>query len=208
MASEPGTDWNYSDEGYFLLGIVIEKVTGESYADYMREAFFEPLGMAQTHLLDQNRIVPHLARGYAWKNGKLERNRRVWNFAVTSHFGVMSLLDDMMRWEAELSHPRVIDSQARKATWEIQGILDTDESCDTWGYARGWLVRIVDGHPILSHGGYSGTAYLRFIDSGLSVIVLSHREDAPGELSPVDMAWEIAHAVDASAPADGYHCEI
>lgn len=206
MNSKPGTDWKYSDEGYFLLGIVIEKVTGESYADYMRRTYFEPLGLVQTHLLDQNRIVPHLARGYAWKNGKLERNRRVWNFAVSSHFGVMSSLKDMIRWEAELSHPNLIDSQAMRATWEIQRTFDTGASCDTWGYGRGWFVDVVDGHTILSHGGYAGTAYLRFVDSGLSVIVLSNREDAPNELSPTDMAWEIAHVVDASIPAAGYHC--
>ena len=206
MISTPGTDWSYSDEGYFLLGIVIEKITGESYADYMRETFFEPLGMAQTHLLDQNRIVPHLARGYAWKESRLERNRRVWNFAVTSHFGVMSSLSDMMRWEAELSHPRVIDGHAMRATWEIQRTFDTGESCDTWGYARGWLVDVVDGHTILSHGGYAGTAYLRFVESGLSVIVLTNREDTPDAMSPTDMAWEIAHVVDPSVPAEGYDC--
>ncbi len=148
MIAKPGSDWSYSDQGYFLLGIIIEVVTGQSYAEFMQTTFFRPLGMEQTHLLDQGRIVPFLSQGYAWKEGKLQRNRRVWQFALTSHFGVMSSLRDMMRWEAELVDPKVIIHDALEATWEIQRTFDTGESCDTFGYARGWQVQVVDGRRL------------------------------------------------------------
>ncbi len=206
MLSEPGTDWSYSDQGYFLLGVIIEEVTGRSFADYMQSTFFEPLGMKQTHLLDQRRIVPHLAQGYAWKNGALQRNRRVWQFELASHFGVMSSLRDMMSWEAELAEPEVIDRGALEATWEIRREFDVGSSCDRWGYARGWQTRVVDGRRILEHGGYAGTGYIRFLDDGLSIIVLTNREDAPDELSPVAVGWEVAHAVEPAIPANAYPC--
>ena len=77
MIAEPGTDWNYSDQGYFLLGLIIEAASGSSYAEFMHDRFFGPLGMDQTHLLDQRRIVPYAAQGYAVENGRLQRNRRV-----------------------------------------------------------------------------------------------------------------------------------
>ncbi|RUO76159.1 serine hydrolase domain-containing protein [Idiomarina seosinensis] len=206
MLADPGTDWNYSDQGYFLLGIIIEEVSGQSYAEFMEATFFRPLGMDQTHLLDQRKIVPHLAQGYAWSNGKLQRNRRVWQFALTSHFGVMSSLDDLIRWEAELSNPKLINRKALEATWQIQRPFDTGRQCDTWGYARGWQVLIVNGRRILNHGGYSGTAYIRDVDTGLSVIVLTNREDTSNALHPLSLGWEAAHAADSSIPSDGYRC--
>ncbi|MFW6084828.1 MAG: serine hydrolase, partial [Gemmatimonadota bacterium] len=162
--------------------------------------------MEQTHLLDQRRIVPHLAQGYAWKDGALQRNRRVWQFELTPHFGVMSSLRDMMRWEAELADPEVVDRRALEATREIRREFDVGSSCDRWGYARGWQVRVVDGRRILEHGGHAGTAYIRFVDEGLSVIVLTNREDAQDELSPVAFGWEVAHAVEPRIPADAYPC--
>jgi len=206
MLAKPGTDWNYSDLGYFLLGVIVEAVTGQEYAQFMQSTFFGPLGMDQTHLLDQRRIVPHLAQGYAWQDGSLQRNRRVWQFPLTSHFGVMSSLHDMMLWEAELSDPQVVRRDALEATWDIQRTFDTGDSCDTWGYARGWQVYVVDGRRTLSHGGYSGTAYIRAVDTGLSIIVLTNREDTSEALSPLSLAWGVAHAVDPSIPADGYRC--
>ncbi len=206
MVARPGTDWNYSDQGYFLLGVIIEGVTGQTYAEFMQSTFFRPLGMDQTHLLDQRRIVPHLAQGYAWQDGALKRNRRVWEFPLTSHFGVMSSLHDMMLWEAELSDPRSVMRDALEATWEIQRTFQAGDSCDTWGYARGWQVTVVGGRRTLSHGGYSGTAYIRAVDDDLAVIVLTNREDTSEALSPFAFGWEAAHIVDPAMPVEGYRC--
>lgn len=206
MVAAPGTDWHYSDQGYFLLGIIIEAVTKKSFADYMQATFFSPLNMNQTHLLDQSKIVPFLAQGYAWQEGKLKRNRRVWQFALTSHFGVMSSLRDMIRWEAELAEPKVINREALQATWQIQRVFDTGKSCDTWGYARGWQVQVVDGQRILNHGGYAGTGYIRAVDHELAVIVLTNREDTPDAMSPLALAWAAAHAVEPSISGNGYRC--
>jgi len=207
MAARPGEDWIYSDQGYFLLGLVIEQVTGQSYGDYLRETLFGPLGMNQTAMLDQSAIVPHRAEGYAWREADgLQRNRRVWQFGLMSHFGVTSSLDDMMAWEAALSGSETINNGALVATAEIQRPFDTGETCDSWGYARGWTAYHREGRTLVSHGGYSGTAYVRDLTTGLSVIVLTNREDTPDAISPMGIAWAAAHAVDEELPEGGPRC--
>ena len=207
MVARPGEDWIYSDQGYFLLGLVIEQVTGQSYGDYLQDTFFGPLGMDQTAMLDQSAIVPHRAEGYAWREDDgLQRNRRVWQFGLMSHFGVTSSLDDMMAWEVALSGSGVVNDGALAATAEIQRPFDTGETCDSWGYARGWMTYHMGGRTLVSHGGYSGTAYVRDLTTGLSVIVLTNREDTPDAISPMAIAWAAAHAVDSELPEDGPRC--
>lgn len=206
LQAEPGTDWRYSDQGYFLLGLVIEAVTEQSFEDALRARFWAPLGMDQTRMLDQSAIVPHRADGYGVYDGELLRNRRVWQFGLTSHFGVTSSLDDLMVWEAELNDPQVLDPDVIAQAAEIQRVFDTGETCERWGYARGWWSHDVDGHQITSHAGYSGTAYVRDMTSGQSVIVLTNREDGEGLVSPLAIAWAAGHAAGMDVPETGLTC--
>jgi CubicO group peptidase (beta-lactamase class C family) len=119
---------------------------------------------------------------------------------------VTSSLDDMMAWEAALWGSGAVDDGALAATAEIQRPFDTGETCDSWGYARGWMAYHRDGRTLVSHGGYSGTAYVRDLSTGLSVIVLTNREDTPDALSPMAIAWAAAHAVDEALPEGGPRC--
>ncbi len=65
LAFEPGTRWQYSNTGFLLLGAVIEKVTGQTYFDYVRENIFKPAGMINTDSYEMDQVVPNLAIGYA-----------------------------------------------------------------------------------------------------------------------------------------------
>ena len=206
VRSAPGEDWHYSDQGYFLLGLVIEEVTGQSYGDYMQRRYFQPLGMDRTRLLDQSAVVPDRAEGYAWGGGEILRNRRVWQFGLTSHFGVTSSLEDLMTWEAELANPSVIDPAALAATVEIRRRFDVGEACESWGYARGWTAYRVAGRTIVSHGGYAGAAYVRDQGSGVSAIVLTNRQDGTDVISPMAIAWAAVNAVEPALPAEGLEC--
>ena len=206
LDSEPGSDWRYSDQGYFLLGLVIEEVTGKPYETALRDRFWTPLGMSQTAILDQSAIVAHRAEGYGVYEGELARNRRVWQFGLTSHFGVTSSLADLMIWEAELDDPQVLDPAVIAQAAEIQRAFDAGESCERWGYARGWWSHDVDGRQITSHAGYSGTAYVRDMTNGQSVIVLTNREDGEGLVSPMAIAWAAGHAAGMDVPEGGLTC--
>ncbi len=206
MVSEPGTDWNYSDQGYFLLGLVIEAVTGHSFDNQLQATFFAPLEMDNTRMLDQSAIVPHRAEGYGVYDGELARNRRVWQFELTPHFGVTSSLSDLMVWERELTAPAVLNGDTIHATAEIQRNFSTGESCEAWGYARGWWSHQYQGRTLVSHAGYAGTAYIRDQSNGMSVIVLTNREDGPDLTSPLSIAWAVFNAFDPSVPAAGLQC--
>jgi CubicO group peptidase (beta-lactamase class C family) len=74
MKSIPGTDWEYSDQGYFLAGYVAEKATGKTFDSLMKEKFFEPMKMNNTRFLNQNDIILNRAAGYVVKNGEYKNN--------------------------------------------------------------------------------------------------------------------------------------
>lgn len=206
LIAPPGTDWSYSDQGYFLLGLVVEKVSGRSFEDHLQERFFEPTGMKQTRFLDQSAIIPELAQGYIFEDEELKRGRRVWQFGLTSHFGVLSSLDDLMRWESALyrgdGQLEVINPQS----WKIQRYFSTGDSCREWGYARGWWAMDTGDRKLVYHAGYSGTAYIRDVTNGLSAIVLTNREVSEGQAEPLAIAWAALNAIDPAIPAEGYRC--
>ena len=65
----PGEKWNYSNSGFFLLGMLIEKVTGKTYGEFLDERIFRPLRMTHTRVNDLHAVIPNRAQGYTW-NGK------------------------------------------------------------------------------------------------------------------------------------------
>src|SRR5204862_4949447 len=70
----PGEKWSYSNTGYYVLGLLIEKVSGKPYWEFLDERIFEPLGMTQTRSGDPKAVIPDRARGYAWEQDAY-RNR-------------------------------------------------------------------------------------------------------------------------------------
>jgi len=202
MDSKPGTGWEYSDLGYFLLGVVLEKVTGQSFEQFMTERVFEPLGMTSTRIINQAALVPGRVAGYTVVNGELRNNRRVWQFELTSHMGVMSSLDDVIRWERALARRRVFTEAIVNRMWAPAYVFYEDENTDALlGYGYGWFVERQGGHSIVHHSGFTGTHYLRDLGTGLTVILLTNRDYPAGTATGV-VARDIARLVDPSIPDD------
>ena len=78
MAFAPGEKWQYSDQGYFLLGRIIEKTSGKTYRQFLKERIFQPLEMTATTTINQAEVIPHLAAGYTQVNGTLYRYARLY----------------------------------------------------------------------------------------------------------------------------------
>ena len=103
MGSAPGEKWVYSDVGYFLLGMVIEKVTGQRYQDALAQRILNPLGMTSSRMLDHRRPLKHLARGYtlytnpATAEPEILNIRRVVDVELASHFGLFSTVKDLVK---------------------------------------------------------------------------------------------------------------
>ncbi len=88
----PGQGAEYSDPGYFLLGMVIEKVSGMAYRDFMQQRVFGPVGMTSTRIMDRREIVKGHASCYALHNGVIENDRRVWQHDLPSYFGAQRMI--------------------------------------------------------------------------------------------------------------------
>lgn len=180
----PGSAWRYSNTGYALLSLIVERVSGERFADFLRARIFEPLEMSGTYAHEDGRtVIPNRAWGYTVRGDSVLRTDQSNTSAVLGDGGVYSSIDDLAKWHASLDHaPLVGDSLWRGATTPFT--LD-DGTATTYGF--GWFVERFNGHVRLRHHGETRgftNAVSRFPDDGLTVVVLTNRTgSAPWEIA-------------------------
>jgi CubicO group peptidase (beta-lactamase class C family) len=179
----PGTEHRYSNSGYFLLGLIIEAVTQQSFADVLNARIFQPLGMTETHINDRHILIPNRVAGYVWSDHGWENAPTI---GLTHHFangGLVSSIMDLAKWEAALTAYTLLSAEQLAQMWRPQTLVDG--RLIEYGY--GWMITQQEGHRLVAHGGAipGFTAYIaRFIDRGLSVVVLTNRYlAAPGAIA-------------------------
>lgn len=197
MKSVPGTDWEYSDQGYFLAGYVAEKATGKIFDSLMTSEFFKPMGMTNTGFLSQDDIIPNRAAGYIIKNGEYKNNRRQWQFELTPHFGVMSTIDDMVKYDKAITRGIINEKVFDEITTPNRFFLK--DGIYQYSYGLGWEIHDFDNRRIVAHSGYTGSVYLKDLKTGLSIIILTNRDANQGTSQQV-LAKRIAKEVDKSFP--------
>jgi D-alanyl-D-alanine carboxypeptidase len=185
-----GERFQYSDVGYFLLGMIIERVSGKRYAEFVDERFFRPLGMTSTSVLDHSRILKHRAAGYTLRNGQLVNIRRVVDVELPSHYGVFSSVTDLVTWDAALSAGRVLKPASLAQMWTPVRLNYGGH----YAYGFGWFASERRGHRWITHTGITGTEFSRFPDDGLTVIVLTNLGRHVGATTPVN-AWGLTYGV-------------
>ena len=185
----PGERWQYSDQGYFLLGMIIEKASGKRYEEFLRERIFKPLGMTTTAVLAQNRwaVVKNRASGYTLRDGKLARNRRDDQSELASEGGLWSTVKDLAKWDAALYSERILKKSSLDQMWTPVKL----NSGFNHNYGFGWSLNDIRGHRIIGHGGGAGTYIFRLPDDGLTVIVLTNLHMFSGS-SPLTIARGVA----------------
>src|SRR5690349_6718870 len=99
---EPGETWSYDNTGYYLLGIIVEKVSGKSFWQFLDERIFRPLGMKATRNTDARPLVANRAAGYEWVNGAFENRPVLAPFIGFSAGCILSTVEDLARWDAAL----------------------------------------------------------------------------------------------------------
>jgi len=164
---EPGTKWNYSNSGYVLLGYLIEKISGQSYADFVQQNIFTPLGMKDSGYDSNSAIIERHAAGYApGKNGP--ENAGFVNMTVPlSAGGLYSTTEDLLRWEQGLFGGKLL-SPASLAKMTTPFKED---------YAFGLGVSSQGGHKAITHdGGIQGfnTSMIYYPDEKLVIEVLAN----------------------------------
>jgi len=191
LSFTPGERFQYSDVGYTLLGLIVEKATGRRWGEYLDERFFKPLGMASTSVLDHARILKHRAAGYTIRDGELVNIRRIWDVEMPSAYGVFSTVKDLVTWDAALAGGRVLTPASLAQMWTP--LKRNDGGTGLYGF--GWGVYDRRGHRWISHTGLTGTEYSRFPDDRLTVIVLTNLGGfIGGRVSTAD-PWGLTYGV-------------
>ncbi len=114
---QPGETWAYDNTGYYLLGIIIEKVTGKSYWQFLDERIFKPFEMNATRSTDPQPIIPNRASGYEWKNDHFENRPILLPPIAFSAGSLLSTVEDMAKWDAALSTGKVLKQSSLEQMW-------------------------------------------------------------------------------------------
>jgi CubicO group peptidase (beta-lactamase class C family) len=173
----PGAKWAYSNTGYVLLGMIVQKVSGKSYDAFLQERVFNPLGMADTRRDTPDGVVPRRATGYLWYGGAFH-NAEFLKFMMTNHGdrGILSTALDLAKWDAALASNRILTPASQAAMWTPVIHFDGGYTYP-FSYGLGWFIKSIHGHRQLSHpGGAPGAGAIlsRYPDDGLTVILLAN----------------------------------
>ncbi|MFL6529032.1 MAG: serine hydrolase domain-containing protein [Chthoniobacterales bacterium] len=187
----PGSSWAYDNSGFYLLGLVIEKVSGQGYFDFVRETFLKPLGMNATVYGIAQPIIKHRAQGYIIEHGQQVNADAISWVPVFSGGAWCSTVDDTLHWEDALEEGRVVSKEMlekmRTPTQLPNGpIID---------YGFGTRIGSLEGHRCYGHTGTGGgfaNVMLSFPDDQLRIVVLKNSE---GTLAATTIAARLARAI-------------
>jgi CubicO group peptidase (beta-lactamase class C family) len=186
---QPGTDYLYSNSGYWLLGQIVERVTGESMREFARKRIFEPLGMSHSHFHDESghpmsdRVVSYSPDGDGYRIADLQ------NFDKIGAGGLYTTVEDLVKWDANFYDGRVGGSAFLDLV-HTRGVLTNGDTLD---YAFGLTIGQYRGLRTVRHGGALmgfRAELLRFPDQRFSVITLCNL----GSINPGPLALQVATA--------------
>jgi len=201
----PGAAYRYNNTGYVLLGMVIEKASGQKYADYLDKTFFKPLGLRQTSYCPSKTSDPAFALGYSKGPNATVRAPFLHLSHPFSAGALCSTVGDLVRWQRALADGKVVTPES----YALMSTADTLNNGRRINYGFGLGPGVFNGHKTVSHtGGIHGfaTAATYVADDSLSIVVYTNYDgESPQRL--VQNLLRVAYGVDpvargaAAAPA-------
>jgi CubicO group peptidase (beta-lactamase class C family) len=203
---EPGTKWDYSNSGYVVLGLIIAKVSGKPYGEFLRERIFAPLKMADTIVYQKGKnAVPNRAYGHAKDQEVFQEKDQSSTSATLGDGGIYSSVHDLSKWDDALRNHALLGEEEMKPALQPakfgganNAVLPDDAPAGLRGvpveYGFGWFLDPYKGHERMWHYGDTmgfKTAIQRFTKDGLTVIVLCNRTD----LDPGALATKVVDAI-------------
>ncbi|GAB3955236.1 serine hydrolase domain-containing protein [Spirosoma harenae] len=180
-----GTKWQYCNVGYFALADIIRKVSGQSWATFLKQRVFTPTGMTATRTTTLSEVIPNRVDGYEWEKDHF--HRAIPYRALRPSGAYLSTIVDLAKWDAALNSDKILTEASKKQMVTPFVLKDGTP----YPYGLGWRVDKLLDTPWIHHGGSLPgfrTEYARFPQAGLSVIVLTNSDDA----KPEAIAKEIA----------------
>ena len=190
----PGSDWLYSNTGFFLLSIIVKRASGKTLREFAAENLFTPLEMTHTQFRDDHAsLIANRALAYDEKEKKDGYAMDVSYFEQTGDGAVHTSVEDLLKWDENFYNPRVGGQNFLKELQE-QGKLNSGKVLD---YAKGLFISDYRGLHTVSHGGAWGgyrAELLRFPEQHFSVACLCN----VGNANPTERAHEVADVYLAS----------
>ena len=183
----PGERFAYSNSNYFLLGFIIQKVSGQSLSEFMNERLFTPAGMSETMRENVPVIVPDRATGY-----NLNDSNKLINGAYISNFyssqgdmGIITTATDLTKWIIALEGGKILDKESLRQMWTPCKLTSGFEPMDAFGsysygysYGLGWELNCHNGYIENGHGGdfMNGFSakFVHFPEKKLTVVALTN----------------------------------
>lgn len=194
---KPGTQWRYSNSNYFILAMIIEKVSGKSYKNFLEENIFKPLQMNATKINDLRDVIPYRVSGYHWLGENAEQEPEILSgyhgvknvlqnaiyispTRLWAAGGIVSSINDLIKWDAAFDNHLILTKSSYEQMITPGRLLSGTEI----NYGFGNELFTMRGHKVAGHqgGGMAfNTTYLRFIEDHLSVIVLCNQTTGPSK---------------------------
>ena len=191
----PGSKWDYSNSGYATLAMIVEKVSGKPFGQFLQERIFTPLQMTNTLAYEKGKNeVPHRAYGHTKESGTWRETDQSSTSAVLGDGGIYSSLDDLTKWDRALREHTLLSAEEMKAALTpvqpTAGPAKNPEG-ESVNYGFGWFLDSYHGHKRMWHYGETvgfRTVIERFPDDQLTVIVLANRADADSQALALKVA--------------------
>jgi CubicO group peptidase (beta-lactamase class C family) len=178
----PGAKFDYSNTNYAFLPVIVSRVSGKRFGDFMREEVFQPLGMNRTVVFDDmSTVVLERATGYRKRGSKWEKSSL--DGPTCGDGNVFTNLQDLARWDAAITAGKLANAE----TWKLAFTPGRTSDGKATKYGFGWNIGERQGKPMHNHGGgWAGTrtAITRFPVNQFTIVVLSNNEaTSPGRVS-------------------------
>jgi len=145
----PGEEIRYNNSGYIILGYIIEKVTGQSYANFVEDQIFKELGMTSSQYASRGEVIKDRASGYHNKEGYVNSRQVSYTFAYSTG-ALMSTVNDMFKWQEAIKNNLLIS----KETTEKAFTNYTLNNGELINYGYGWHIKEINRTPTREHGGH------------------------------------------------------
>lgn len=192
----PGAKWEYSNSGYVVLGLVVEKVSGQPFGDFLHDRIFAPLRMNHTLAYQEGKNqVPNRAYGHTKEKDGWRETDQSPTSATLGDGGIYTSIDDLAKWDRALrEHTLLSAAEMQPALTPVQpteGPAKNADGADV-SYGFGWFLDPYKAHERMYHDGETRgflTTIQRFPEEDLTVIVLANRTD----ISPEGLALKVAN---------------
>jgi len=204
----PGTSWAYSNSGYVVLGLIVAKVSGVSYPEFLERRIFAPLQMRNTLAYQKGKKeIPHRAFGHSREHGKLVIADQSSTSATLGDGGIYSNLEDLSKWDDALANHTLISAvemqpaltpvklaNGSEPHWPVKADGDNLAPGKPVSYGFGWFLDSYPGHPRMWHSGTT-IGFRNVIErftmdrDRLTIVILCNRED----FDPTALASKIAN---------------